>query len=76
MPTTDNKDPHYTAILEVVKVTPEHQAVTINRSNFSNDSEKVERKTEEVVRLVLRAKTLEALTTKLTHHVDLIEEDD
>lgn len=64
---TINKEEHFTAILQIEKVT------VVTDSAVQSDI-KVRREPKEVAKIVVRAKTLEALKEKAAKHIDLVEE--
>lgn len=64
------KDSHYTAVIQISRVDTESNPGT-GRGDDRNRS--VDR---EVVKLTVRAKTLESLKTKIVGHTNLIDGDD
>jgi hypothetical protein len=63
-------DTHYTAVVEVQKVTNTAEA----RDRYNNLTTHASRDVSEVARVVVRADSLEALVTKVKSHADLIVE--
>jgi hypothetical protein len=61
-------DTHYTAVVEVQKVT----VSTEKRDRYNAITEHAGRDVSEVARVVVRADSLEALVTKVKSHADLI----
>lgn len=60
----------FTAVLEISAVRDEHETTTGNGYNSARVT--VPRKVEEVVRLVIRADTLDALKEKVAAHIALV----
>ncbi len=68
----DKKD-HYTAVIEIHRVTEAHSIE--GTSNYNRGAKiEVPRETKEVTRLVIRAGSIEKLVEKATAHLELVEE--
>lgn len=60
---------HYTAVIDIQQV----EVTTVSAYNAHHET--TERSTKEVTKIVVRAKTLEGLKTKVAGHIQLIGDD-
>ncbi len=63
---------HYTAVVEISRVTDEHQA---KNDRGYPEGGKVPRKVEEVARFVVRGNDLDLLKARVNEHISLVEDD-
>lgn len=66
---TDFKS-HFTAVIEVIEVIPEHQPV--NRNGYG-EGKRLPKQTSEVARIVLRADSIADLKQQIQSHVGLLK---
>lgn len=64
---------HYTAIVEIVKVTGAEEPTPNSRGYIPNKESKP-KQSKEIAKVIVRATTIEKLKEKLKGHIDLVEE--
>ena len=62
------QESHFTALIEVIEVTPSH----FIEAGYNSEKINVPRDTEEVAKVVVRASTLEELSAKVIQHMQVI----